>query len=63
MAINPSYFSPYAYRVFKDADPEHDWYSLLDSGYDILFAASSASLGAERSAGFRRLGGARPGDG
>ena len=51
VAVNPSYFSPYAYRIFKEADPEHDWYTLLDSGYDVLFASSRATLGAERSAG------------
>ena len=34
--VNPSYFSPVAYRVFADADPDHDWTSLLDSSYEIL---------------------------
>ena len=23
--LNPSYFAPYAYRVFAEADPGHDW--------------------------------------
>jgi endo-1,4-beta-D-glucanase Y len=49
--FNPSYFSPYAYRVFRDVDPEHDWTSVIDSGYESLFAASRSTLGGERSAG------------
>ncbi len=51
VALNPSYFSPYAYRVFQDVDPQHDWWGVVNSGYEVLFAASSATLGAERSAG------------
>lgn len=34
--INPSYFAPYAYRVFAEMDPDHDWEVLLDSSYEIL---------------------------
>ena len=34
--INPSYFSPYAYRVFAEVDADHDWTALLDSSYEIL---------------------------
>jgi endoglucanase len=49
--FNPSYFSPYAYRVFQEVDPEHDWRGVIDSGYERLFAASRESLGAARSAG------------
>ena len=64
VALNPSYFSPYAYRVFKEVDPEHDWWAVIDTGYDVLFAASRAPLGAERSAGLPPgLGGPRPGHG
>jgi endo-1,4-beta-D-glucanase Y len=37
--INPSYFSPYAYRVFAEQDPEHDWTVLVDSSYEILTRA------------------------
>lgn len=37
--INPSYFSPYAYRVFTEMDPEHDWTVLIDSSYEILSRA------------------------
>jgi endo-1,4-beta-D-glucanase Y len=34
--INPSYFAPYAYRVFASIDPDHDWPALVDSSYEIL---------------------------
>ncbi len=34
--FNPSYFSPYEYRIFAVVDPAHNWQSVLDSSYDIL---------------------------
>ncbi len=34
--INPSYFMPYAYRIFAAADPSHPWMNLVDSSYDVL---------------------------
>jgi endoglucanase len=37
--INPSYFSPYAYRVFTEVDTDHDWSVLVDSSYEILSRA------------------------
>jgi len=37
--VNPSYFAPYAYRVFAEMDPDHDWTVLLDSSYEILSRA------------------------
>ena len=51
IALNPSYFSPYAFRIFAEVDPEHNWLALVDSGYNVLFAASAAGLGADVSAG------------
>jgi endo-1,4-beta-D-glucanase Y/4-amino-4-deoxy-L-arabinose transferase-like glycosyltransferase len=53
VAINPSYFAPYAYHVFQrfDPDPSHDWLGVVDSGYQVLFDASAASLDADHSAG------------
>ncbi len=49
--INPSYFAPYAYRVFQQVDPGHAWNALIDDGYRLLFDASSANLGGGQSAG------------
>ncbi|HUZ77031.1 MAG TPA: glycosyl hydrolase family 8 [Chloroflexota bacterium] len=51
VGINPSYFAPYAYRVFALVDPAHPWTQLVDSSYQVLFAASSAPLGGSKAAG------------
>lgn len=34
--VNPSYFAPYAYRIFEQADPARPWGALADSSYDLL---------------------------
>ncbi|MEH2339794.1 glycosyl hydrolase family 8 [Nostoc sp.] len=34
--LNPSYFAPYAFRIFAQVDPQHDWLSLVDSSYEVL---------------------------
>jgi endo-1,4-beta-D-glucanase Y len=39
--LNPSYYAPYAYRVFAREDPGHDWLSLVDTTY-VLLARNSA---------------------
>ncbi len=41
--INPSYFAPYAYRIFSEVDknPEHHWLELVDSSYFILDQATN----------------------
>lgn len=41
MIINPSYFSPYAYRVFAKYDTAHDWMKLVDSSYAVLESAGT----------------------
>ncbi|WP_421659593.1 glycosyl hydrolase family 8 [Leptothermofonsia sp. ETS-13] len=41
--MNPSYFAPYAFRLFAQVDPSHDWLSLVNSSYDILQQATSLS--------------------
>ena len=51
VAVNASYFAPYAYHVFRQVDPTHDWQALIDSSYAALFEASAARLGADHSAG------------
>jgi endoglucanase len=38
--INPSYFAPYAYRIFATTDPERGWLALVDSSYRILARVS-----------------------
>jgi endo-1,4-beta-D-glucanase Y/4-amino-4-deoxy-L-arabinose transferase-like glycosyltransferase len=44
--VNPSYFAPYAYRIFAEADSARDWMALVDSSYDIL-----AQIGAAQAYG------------
>jgi endoglucanase len=41
--LNPSYLAPYAYRIFATIDPQHDWLKLVDTSYEVLFAASAES--------------------
>ncbi len=51
IGLDPSYFAPYAYRVFQQVDPGHNWNKLIDSSYQVLFDSSSALLGSHKSAG------------
>jgi len=39
--INPSYYAPYAYRVFAEFEGDSDWTRLVDSSYYLLNTASS----------------------
>lgn len=34
--VNPSYFAPYAFKVFEKYDPKHDWNKLIESSYYYL---------------------------
>ncbi|AFZ32010.1 glycoside hydrolase family 8 [Gloeocapsa sp. PCC 7428] len=36
LILNPSYFAPYAFRIFAQVDPARDWLSLVDSSYQAL---------------------------
>lgn len=49
--VNPSYLSPYAYRIFAKADPTNNWSGLVDSSYELLFAASDSTLDTGTSSG------------
>lgn len=49
--INPSYFSPYAYRIFADVDKKHDWKGLVDTSYEILEKTASSTLDKGSSVG------------
>jgi len=50
-ALNPSYFAPYAYRIFAGIDPTHQWPRLVDSSYRALAACSLAPLRSGGSVG------------
>lgn len=41
--LNPSYLAPYAFRLFSQVDPQHDWLSLVDSSYDVLERSAALS--------------------
>lgn len=44
--LNPSYFAPYAFRLFAQIDAERDWLSLIKSSYQTLNnSARLSSLG------------------
>ncbi|HET6925126.1 MAG TPA: glycosyl hydrolase family 8, partial [Candidatus Saccharimonadales bacterium] len=49
--LNPSYFSPAAYRIFARVDGTHGWNGLIGSSYTILHEAGTAPLGSSHSAG------------
>lgn len=49
--VNPSYFAPYAYKVFAQVDKKNDWKGLADNSYNILLEASQDKLDASESAG------------
>ena len=53
LLVNPSYFSPYAYRVFAAVDPDadHDWAALVDNSYAVLADLAQDPLDADGAAG------------
>jgi len=51
VALNPSYLAPYAFAIFAEADPDHNWGWLIETSYRVLHESARAPLGAERSAG------------
>ncbi len=46
VVVNPSYFAPYAYRIFAQVDPSHNWKGLIDTSYEVLEESMSAKLDA-----------------
>jgi endoglucanase len=51
IVINPSYFAPYAFRIFAEIDTAHNWLQLVDSSYALLEEAGQSNLDKDRSAG------------
>ncbi len=49
--VNPSYLAPYAYRIFEEVDPRHDWMGLVDSSYDLIEDNMVLPLDTNTSAG------------
>ncbi|MEX0909658.1 MAG: glycosyl hydrolase family 8, partial [Candidatus Paceibacterota bacterium] len=51
VVVNPSYFSPYAYRMFARLDPENPWEDLVDNSYRVLEESIQSELDKDSSAG------------
>jgi len=51
VVVNPSYFSPAAFRIFSEVDPGRPWLTLVDSSYRILTDCSQSGLGSGNSVG------------
>jgi endo-1,4-beta-D-glucanase Y/4-amino-4-deoxy-L-arabinose transferase-like glycosyltransferase len=51
LVLNPSYFSPYAYRVFNEVDPDQVWWDLIETSYRVIFESAENPLGKAESAG------------
>ncbi len=43
LTFNPSYFAPYAFRVFAQVDGDRDWLKLIDSSYRVLEDSATLS--------------------
>ncbi len=48
-ALNPSYLSPYAYRIFATFDHSHDWKALVDTSYEVIQGCSTTPLAGQDS--------------
>ncbi len=51
VVINPSYYAPYAYRIFAKLDKKHAWLKLVDTSYDVLEKSMELNLDTDKSAG------------
>lgn len=44
LIVNPSYFAPYAYKVFAKVDTQHPWLDLVETSYEILTKVTEHNL-------------------
>ncbi len=49
--LNPSYYSPYSYRIFAQIDPQHDWQKVVDTSYTVLEQSTVQKLDKQSAAG------------
>lgn len=49
--VNPSYFAPYAWRIFAKVDQAHSWNNLLAPAYNLLDRVGNDSLGGKTAVG------------
>lgn len=50
IVLNPSYFAPYAYKIFDEADPEHDWLGVASTSYEVALESMRKPLDKASSA-------------
>ncbi|HEU5114141.1 MAG TPA: glycosyl hydrolase family 8 [Candidatus Paceibacterota bacterium] len=48
--VNPSYLSPYAYKIFAQVDPSHDWLGLAATSYSVIDQSMRLGLDKESTA-------------
>jgi len=51
LVINPSYFAPYAWKIFAQVDTKDNWNSLVDPAYTLLTDAGDVPLDKEKNVG------------
>jgi endoglucanase len=51
IVINPSYFSPYEWRVFATVDKKDDWNSLITPAYDLLDKSGTLTIDGKKGVG------------
>ncbi|HEX8924026.1 MAG TPA: glycosyl hydrolase family 8 [Patescibacteria group bacterium] len=51
LIINPSYWSPYAWRIFAKVDDKNDWNSLIGPAYDLLNQSGKVNLAGKNGVG------------
>ncbi|MBA3724435.1 MAG: glycosyl hydrolase [Candidatus Levybacteria bacterium] len=51
LVLNPSYFAPYAWRIFDKVDRKHDWNSMVAPAYEVLNKSSTNKLDKEKAVG------------
>jgi endoglucanase len=51
LIINPSYFSPYAWRIFAKVDTKNDWSSLIAPAYTLLINSGQNKLDQNQGVG------------
>ena len=49
--LNPSYYAPYAYRMFAVIDPSNDWQGVIDTSYETIIKSSALALDKEDATG------------
>lgn len=51
IVVDPSYFSPYAYKIFAQLDPSHPWNALIDNSYALLSKSMQQNIDQSASDG------------